>query len=109
MIKCICINAKGKPTIIPEEKWVKENNTYHIIHIGTTIGGRIMCCTLSEINLGKQYYPYEGFRLERFAFNEKDLPALFELMKKCAELNNVDINELINQPIKTTEEQLCTN
>lgn len=91
MIKCICIDAKAKPRIIPAEKWVVEKQTCHITHIGTTMGGKVVACTLQEINLGKEYYPYEGFNIMRFSFDEKDLPALIELMRQCAELKNVDL------------------
>ena len=98
MIECICIDDKAKPRIIPSEKWVVKLNKYHITHVGTTIGGKILTVTLSEINLGKEFYPYEGFRMSRFAFKEEDLQKLFELMQSCSELSDVDLNELINQP-----------
>ena len=104
MVECICINDKGKPTIIPPSKWVIKNEVYHITHIGTTLGSSVMCVTVKEITLGAEFYPYEGFRLDRFAFKEKDIPSLIELMKQCAELNNIDITELTNQPIIKTEE-----
>ena len=79
MIECICINDKGKPYIIPSEKWIKKGNKYHITHIGTTLGTSVLCVTVSEITLGKEYYPYEGFRLDRFAFTEKSFLELSEL------------------------------
>jgi len=91
MIKCICINDKGKPFIIPQEKWIKKDNEYHITHIGTTIGTSVLCVRLSEITLGKEYYPYEGFRLDRFAFTKENIAKLMELMKSCSELNEIEI------------------
>lgn len=97
MIECICIDAKGKPAIISPEDWVVCGSKYHITHIGTTLGGKVIAVTLKEINLCKKiYYPYEGFRINRFAFNEEDLQKLFELMKNCAELSEVNLNESIN-------------
>lgn len=104
MIKCICINDKNKPTVIPRDKWVVKGNQYHIIHIGTTIGNISMACTLKEITLGKECYPYEGFSLNRFAFNEEDIPKLMELLKNCSELNNIEIptpNILEHEQINT--------
>lgn len=91
MIKCICINDKGKPFIIPREKWIKKDNKYHITHIGTTLGTNVLCVTVAEITLGKEYYPYEGFRLDRFAFTQDNLLKLIELMKNCSELNNIEL------------------
>ncbi len=103
MIECICINDIGKPTVIPIDKWVVKGNKYHITHIGSTLGTSILCVTLSEISLGEKYYPYEGFRLDRFAFNKESAIKLLELMKKCSELNDVNIGDLIPNQI----EELC--
>jgi len=91
MIECICINDKGKPYIIPHEKWIKKDNEYNITHIGTTLGTSVLCVTLAEITLGKEYYPYEGFRLDRFAFTKENIAKLMELMKSCSELNEIEI------------------
>lgn len=91
MIKCICINDKGKPTIIPSDKWLVKGNEYHITHVGTTLGTNVLCVTVAEITLGKEYYPYEGFRLDRFAVTQTSLVKLVELMKDCSELNEVEI------------------
>lgn len=96
-VECYCADAKNKPVIIPLNKWVIEGEKYHIIHVGTTIGSKIPTVTLSEIHLGKEYYPYEGFKLNRFAFTVEGLKQLIELMKSCSELNKVNIDELIEE------------
>lgn len=96
-VECFCINAKAKPVIIPLTKWIIEGEKYHIIHVGTTVGSKIPTVTLAEINLGKELYPYEGFRLDRFAFTHDQLLKLIELMKSCAELNEVNIEELVKE------------
>lgn len=91
MIECICINDSYKPRIIPSNKWVKLGEKYHITHIGTTIGTNIPSCTLKEISLSKENYPYQGFRLDRFAIRKDKLHELIELIKNCSELNNLEI------------------
>lgn len=96
-VTCFCINDKLKPVIIPFDKWIIEGEKYHIIHVGTTVGSKIPTCTLAEINLGQELYPYEGFRLDRFAFTKDQLLLLIELMKSCAELNHVNVDELVKE------------
>lgn len=96
-VECFCINNKAKPVIIPMTKWIIEGEKYHIIHVGTTIGSKIPTVTLSEINLGKELYPYEGFRLDRFVFTQEGIIKLIELMKSCSELSEVNIEELVKE------------
>lgn len=91
MIECICINDKGKPYIIPQNKWLVKDNKYHITHVGTSLGTNVICVTVAEITLTKEYYPYEGFRLDRFAFTQSALLELMELMKNCSELNDIEL------------------
>jgi len=106
-VPCICIDDKNRPKQIPQEKWVIKGNQYHIIHVGGTVGGKIPTVSLSEITLGKECYPYEGFRLDRFAFDLKDIPKLIELMKSCSELSKVDIEELVKSyDLETVEPEL---
>lgn len=98
MIKAICINDREKPAVIPAEKWVKFLDQYHIIHVGRTPEPNVVItCTLKEITLGAESAPYDGLRIDRFAFDMNDMPALLQLMRDCAELNKVDINQLIKE------------
>lgn len=96
-VECICIDNSKKPVIIPFSKWIIEGEQYHIIHVGTTVGSKIPTVTLSEISLGKELYPYEGFRLDRFAFTQEGLLNLIALMKSCSELNHVDVDKLVKE------------
>lgn len=91
MIERICINDKGKPYIIPQNKWLVKDNKYHITHVGTSLGTNVICVTVAEITLTKEYYLYEGFRLDRFAFTQDSLMKLIELMKNCSELNDIEL------------------
>lgn len=96
-VPCICINAKHRPNDIPLNKWISEGVEYTIIHIGTTVTKKILTCTLLEVTLDESCKPYDGYRLERFAFREEDIPKLLELMKSCSELNGLDIPQLLEE------------
>lgn len=96
-IKAICIDDKNKPEIIPEERWVKKGDTYHVTHIYKQVNqGNILGCLLSEKDISA-YIPYNCFRLSRFAFNEEDIPKLIQMFKETNELNNISIDEIMEQ------------
>ena len=66
-VKCICIDDKKKPSIIPDSKWIKEGEVYHITHIFIQkLQGDIQGCEIAETDIS-QYKPYNCFRLDRFA------------------------------------------
>ncbi len=96
-VPCLCIDAKNRPQEIPLNKWISEGIQYTILHIGTTVNRKILTCTLLEVTLDETCKPYDGYRLDRFAFKEEDIPKLLELMKSCSELNGLNINELLEE------------
>lgn len=96
-VACICIDSKNKPDVIPNSKWISKGIQYTIIHIGTTINKKVLTCTLLEVSLDESCKPYDGYRLDRFAFKEEDIAKLLELMKSCSELNELNINELLEE------------
>lgn len=96
-VPCLCIDAKNRPKEIPLNKWISEGIEYHIIHVGTSIGQKIPTCTLQEVQLDGSCKPYDGFRLNRFAFTEEGFKQLEELMKACKELEGFNIDELIEE------------
>lgn len=103
-IKCICIDDKKRPSVIPVDKWITEGDTYHITHIFVQkLQGNIQGCEIAERDIG-EYKPYGSFRLDRFGFNPEDLRDLIELAVDCAKLNDVtiDLNELTKK-IKINE------
>lgn len=96
-VECVCIDAKNKPKKIPLNKWISEGVQYSIIHIGTSVNRKIPTCTLQEVQLDESCKPFDGFRLDRFAFTEEGFVKLLELMKACTELNEFNIEELIEE------------
>lgn len=99
-VKAICINDAGRPKEIPIEKWVEKGETYNVKHVYNMVKQEmILGCDLWEINL-KGCDPFLCYKLDRFAFSPKDMQKLFELMRACAELNEVSddaIKELVEE------------
>lgn len=104
-IECICVDDKGKPLEIPQEKWVKEGEKYHITHIFVMIQqGKIKGCELAEFDIS-DCLPYNCYRLSRFAIKAEDLQKLMQLISDCDELNQLsteDLNKIVREvPLKT--------
>ena len=101
MVKCICIDDKNKPEIIPESKWIKEENFYHIIEIVVLLPSNKLGVKLKEVKLTKTESPYEFYKLERFGFiTPEDLEAFFKLLKDCMEMD-----EVLKQNIESINEE----
>jgi len=96
MIPCICIDDSHKPNEIPNSKWVKKFEKYHVIYTITVLPQRILAFHLSEIELTENEYPYEYFAASRFAFTKDDLEKLHQMIKDCSE-SDESVNDLINQ------------
>ena len=98
MIKCLCINDKNRPQEILPQNWIQEGIQYHIIHIYKQMNisqKGIQGVELLEVKTKSTVY--NCYKLSRFAIFLEDLPKLFQMMKDCTELNDVDINELISE------------
>ena len=96
MIKAVCIDDSGKPAEIPQDKWIKKDETYNIIKI--TIHPKqksIQGCEIAEITLDESCEPYEYFKLSRFAISQDDIPALIELAKMSSDISGIDVTKLL--------------
>lgn len=96
MIPCICIDDSHKPNEIPNSKWVKKGEEYHVIYTITVLPQRILAFHLAEIELTEKEYPYEYFAASRFAFRIKDLKKLEQMIKECSEFD-FSPSELLKQ------------
>ena len=96
MIECICINDKNKPKQIPQKKWLKEGQTYHVIYTVTVLPQRELAFHLAEIELDETCAPYEYFLANRFAFTQENLLLLMELIKDCND-TDFSMEELMEQ------------
>lgn len=94
-IKCLCIDDAQKPIQIPNSKWVVKGKEYHVTHVYKQMQQPgVQGVELAEIDISN-YFPYNCYRLSRFAFKKEDLPKLFEMIQNCSELNDIDITNLI--------------
>lgn len=99
MVPCICVNDLNKPWSIPSEKWVKRDEEYHItlVTFHPMQQGGIQGCSLYEKPLDQSCYPFEYFKLSRFAFTRENLDKLIELIKQSSELDDVQIDRFIKE------------
>jgi hypothetical protein len=86
-VTVICINDKDRPNEVPNTRWIKQGEVYHIVQIDKlNAQGGIYGCKLDEID-NDDLTPYEYFRLDRFAVPE-------QLTEEDAILEKIDISEL---------------
>lgn len=79
-IEVVCINDKNRPDGIPQSRWVKENEIYHITLIERmNIQGGLYGCKLAELN-NDNLFPYTHFALNRFALTA-DITEFLEVEK----------------------------
>lgn len=103
MIPCLCIDDTNRPETIPDSKWIKKGDKYHITHLYFHPLQNTQAVELYEKPLGHQSLPYVSYKLSRFAFDKKHIPALLELAKECSMLNDIDINKLWEELTKSAE------
>lgn len=98
-MKCVCVDAKNKPLVIPESLWLKEGGEYVITHIYVMANQKgIQGCDVKGLDISA-YIPFNCYRLDRFGFKKEDVPALVELLKNCSDLNNVDVEKLLEESL----------
>lgn len=96
MVECICINDSNRPKKIPIKKWVVKGKPYTIIYTVTVLPQKQLAFHLEEIELDESCEPYEYFLANRFAFTEKNLLKLIELIKDCSD-TDFSMDELLEQ------------
>ena len=96
MIKCICINDSNRPTTIPENKWIKKGQEYHIIFAHFLLPQNKLGVQLEEITLDESCAPFEYFLANRFIVNLSDIQRLIELVYETTKVKT-SIEELMKQ------------
>ena len=98
MITAICINDGYRPKEIPKGKWLQQGQEYTVIRIARMAKmSNILGCQIMEIDLDETTQPFEFFRLDRFAFDKKDLEALRELIEMPDE--RIELEELLKEQL----------
>ena len=96
MIKCICINDSNRPTTIPEGKWLKKDQEYHIIFAQFLLPQKQLGVQLQEIDLDETCAPFEYFLANRFGINKSDIEKLIELVYETTQIK-ISLKELMEQ------------
>jgi len=100
MCRLLCIDSAKRPKEIPKNKWITKDMEYTAIWI--TIHpeqNNIQGVQLAEISLDETCFPYETFKLSRFAINAEDFEEFLQLAKDCSEVNIENLEELIKEEI----------
>lgn len=97
MVQAFCINDNDKPDEIHPDEWVKAGEIYHITHVYHHPIQGVQGVELKEIELTSRSYPYESYKLSRFAVTMNGFIQLLEMMMNCTELNAVDIEKLLRE------------
>lgn len=96
MIRCVCIDDSGRPSKIPESKWISKDVEYTLAFAIVVLPQRQLAFQLHEINLDESCSPFEYFLANRFAFNINNFEELNEFVKECTAIN-LSIKELLTQ------------
>lgn len=96
MIKCICVDDSKKPSPIPDHKWIKKGEEYHVIFTITVLPQKQLAFELHEITLDETCKPFEYFLSSRFAFTKDNLDKLNQMIKDCSDID-FSIDELMEQ------------
>lgn len=93
----MCINDANRPKEIPPHLWIKKDQKYHITHIFWHYQQKINGVELAEIFLDDSCFPYQAFALNRFRVPQEEMKKLFQMLKNCTDLNDIEIGELIEE------------
>ena len=85
----LCIDDTGRPLKIPKDKWIRRGTLYTIIYAKLVMPQDRIAFYLAEIELTEDHHPYEYFLSDRFAFSEKGLIEVGELIDFCLETNHI--------------------
>ncbi len=96
MIKCLCIDAENKPSVIPADKWLEEGREYTLAFSMTVLPQKKLAFQLEEIELDDSCSPFTWFLARRFAFKKEDLERLIEFVKDCNQVT-LSVKELMKE------------
>jgi hypothetical protein len=92
----MCINDKDRPAEIELEKWPKFGEEYTMTYLYYHPMQGVQGVELKELKLTEDNYPYEVYKLSRFAIHKDDAVKFKEMMKNWVDMSEVDINGLLD-------------
>ena len=96
-MKLLCINSESKPPEIPESKFVKEGEWYELLMVIRCMPGNIIGFQFVSPELDENCLPYICYLGTRFAMLEKDIEEFEQLCRDCADLDSLDLEQLIEE------------
>ena len=108
MIKAICIDDSKQPLDIPKSHRLVQGEKYTITHVYNMANEEqegLLGCDVREIDLVSLNLPYECWKMDRFGVPIEDLGKLMELARNCAELDNLNLEELFDEQVVLNEEE----
>lgn len=86
MIPCICIDNSNCPIDYPlPSQWIEKNKEYHIIDVKYVVKSETLGFKLLE-KKSEKFFPYMFYKSDRFAFEEKYLSELLNMINNSEEL-----------------------
>lgn len=104
MVKCICVDVANRPIEVPIENWPKLGEVYHITHVIWLYKMGLQGVELAELAIPTSSYPYEYYRLSRFAVPKDQIEALRTLMRTKTKMTEEEINELFKKEVIELQE-----
>ena len=95
--KVICVDNENRPKEIPLNIWLKKDQEYHVTHIYYHYQQKKQGFELSEIFLDDNCFPFVSFDSSRFRVPQEEIKKLFQMLKECTNLDDIDIRELIEE------------
>ena len=96
MVECMCIFDGKKPQEIPQGKWIKKWERYHVDYTFHAMPQNVLTFQLNEVDLDESCDPYVGFLASRFVFTPENFLKLQKLIKDCTD-SDFSIDELLEQ------------
>jgi len=79
-MRVVCINDSNRPKQVPEEKWIKNGDSYTVVaavRLNIQLGK--VGFKLKEIELDHSCFPYEYFDSERFSMQVSNSEAVEQI------------------------------
>jgi len=86
MIPCFCINDKNKPAQVPKEKWVVQDERYHITYVTRVLPQNVLAYFIYEKPLTEDCLPFEFFLSTRFALTKENCEKVMQMYRELGEL-----------------------
>lgn len=97
MIPCICVDAHNRPPDFPQNKWVKQDEQYHITFVTRCLPQNVLAYSLYEKPLNADCMPWQYFVSTRFGLTKEAMEQVIQMYKDLKEaISDKDMKELFD-------------